>query len=556
MRCPVGWLFLIGSAAWAQGSLKNVTYPKPDITPYVQDEKALIVLGKALFWDMQLGSDGRVACASCHFHAGADHRVQNQLSNPFEPFLANYLLTALDFPIHSAQRVGSSGVFRRAFAGAAPGDVADSGQDLVDLPAFRIGGLNVRQVTLRNTPTVINAVFNYRTFWDGRASNIFTGLTPFGDSDPRQNVLRFAGGELAAEPVRIANAPLASQAVGPPLSSIEMAYEGRTWPLIGKRILTLIPLAQQIVASDDSVLGEFANPEGRGFAPQYSYLDLVKAAFLPAWWNGGVEQAQNNFALFFGLAIQAYESTLVSDESRFDANTLTREEQNGFQVFLRVDCTECHNGPEFTEATYTGLRGREAVRQRTGVDTGFFRTGVRPAAEDNGLNGTDDFGKPFSITGAPGRVDGAFKTPGLRNVEFTGPYFHNGGAATLEQVMEFYNRGGDFPQGNLGPDIRRLGLGDSERAAVVAFLKSLTDDRVRFERAPFDHPELCVPAANTSAPAEGGAFPLSAGDKWAGIPAVGRGGNQAPLQTFEELLLGIGADGSRTHTLTDSCGIF
>jgi len=542
--------------AWGQGSLKNVTFPKPDLTSYVQDEKLLVVLGKALFWDMQLASDGRVACASCHFHAGADHRVQNQLSNPLAAFPANYLLTAADFPIHSAQRVGSSGMFRRQFGDASPGEPADTGQDLGDLPAFQIGGLNVRQVTLRNTPTVINSVFNYRNFWDGRASNVFTGLTPFGDSDTRSNALRFTGGELVAETVRIANASLASQAVGPPLSNIEMAYDGRTWPMIGKRMLPLHPLAQQMVASDDGVLGPYANPDGRGLAPAYSYLDLVQAAFLPAWWSGGPAQAENNFALFFGLAIQAYEATLISDEARADSNQLTRQEQNGLQVFLRVDCTECHNGPEFTEATFTGLRSRGPVRSRTGADTGFFRTGVRPAMEDTGINGTDDFGRPFSITGAPDRVDGAFKTPGLRNVEFTGPYFHNGGVATLQQVVEFYNRGGDFPQGNLGPDVRPLGLSESDRAAVVAFLKSLSDDRVRFERAPFDHPELCVAVASTASPAEGGQFPLSAGDKWAGIPAVGRGGNAAPLQTFEELLLGIGADGTRTHTLTDSCAIF
>ena len=548
-------LWLMGALAFGQGSLKTVSVPKPDLTAYVQDDKALVALGKTLFWDMQLGSDGRVACASCHFHAGADHRTQNQLSNPFAAFLPNYLLTAADFPIHSSQRVGSSGVFRRAFGDAVPGETSDSGSDLGDLPAFSIGGLNVRQVTLRNTPTVFNSVFNYRTFWDGRANNVFTGLTPFGDSDTRANALRFTGTDLVAETVRIVNAALASQAVGPPLSSIEMSYEGRTWPLIGRRMLVLRPLARQFVAPDDGVLGPYANPEGRGLDPQYTYFDLVKAAFLPAWWSGGASQAESNFSLFFGLAIQAYEATLISDDTRFDVNDLTRQEQQGFQVFLRVDCTECHNGPEFTEATFRGLRARGPVRARGGVDTGFFRTGVRPAFEDTGINGTDDFGKQFGLA-SPSTSDGAFKTPSLRNVEFTGPYFHNGGAATLEQVVEFYNRGGDFPQGNLGPDVRPLGLSDSDRAAVVAFLKSLSDDRVRFERAPFDHPELCVAVGNTAAPAESSAFPLSAADKWAGIPAVGRGGNTAPLQTFEELLAGTGADGTRAHTLTDSCGIF
>src|SRR5205823_2651986 len=148
----------------------------------------------------------------------------------------------------------------------------DSGLDASDMPEFNIGGLNVRQVTKRNTPTVINAVFNFRNFWDGRASNIFTGLTPFGDSDPRANVLRFIDGQLAPETVRIQNSSLASQAVGPPVSNIEMAYDGRTWAMPGRRMLALAPLALQKVAADDSVLGPYANLAGRGLAPQYTYL--------------------------------------------------------------------------------------------------------------------------------------------------------------------------------------------------------------------------------------------------------------------------------------------
>src|SRR6266850_575626 len=153
-------------------------------------------------------------------------------------------------------------------------------------------------------------------------------------------------------------------------------------------------------------------------------------------------------------------------------------------------------------------------------------------------------------------VNGLFKTPGLRDVEFTGPYFHNGGQATLEHVVDFYSRAGDFPgDGNIGNGVRRLNLSPDDRAALVAFLKSLTDDRVRFERAPFDHPELCVPVGQEMIPPPDARFALSAADKWALIPGVGRGGNPVPLQTFEELLLGIGADGSRAHSLTEACSI-
>jgi cytochrome c peroxidase len=351
---------LCTAAAWGQGSLKQVPVPQPpNLAKYVRNNDALLVLGKALFWDMQTGSDGRVACASCHFHAGADHRVQNQLSNPLGDFPANHTLTPADFPFHAladpndnrstvirdtTERAGSSGEFRRLYVDTAPGAPADSGVDAADLPAFRIGGVNVRQVTKRNTPTVINSVFNYRNFWDGRANNIFTGRTPFGDSDTRANALVAFDGRLVPEKVRIANSSLASQAVGPPVSNVEMAYDGRTWPELGKRMLALRPLASQAIAADDSVLSAWVSAEGRGMRPDVSYGTLVQAAFQPEYWtsaelvdaNGTLlgrnapaessaefTQVEFNFSLFFGLAVQAYEATLISDDTPFDRATLS-----------------------------------------------------------------------------------------------------------------------------------------------------------------------------------------------------------------------------------------
>src|SRR6185369_15323272 len=113
----------------------------------------------------------------------------------------------------------------------------------------------------------------------------------------------------------------------------------------------------------------------------------------------------------------------------------------------------------------------------------------------------------------------------------------------LEQVVEFYVRGGDFTDGNVGRSLRPRNLSAGDRAALVAFMNSLTDDRVRFERAPFDHPELCVSighaesSPNVLLPDD--RDPSVAADKWAAIPAVGRSGNTVPLQTFDELLRGI-----------------
>ena len=87
------------------------------------------------------------------------------------------------------------------------------------------------------------------------------------------------------------------------------------------------------------------------------------------------------------------------------------------------------------------------------------------------------------------------KTPGLRMVDLTGPFFHNGSAATLKQVVEFYDNGGNFCKpniDNLDPDIQSLELTEAEKHALVHFLRSLTDRRVAMEKNHFDHPSLTV----------------------------------------------------------------
>lgn len=576
--------FLFACCVQAQQlrSLKAVEVPEPPgLSLYVRDQAALIALGKALFWDMQAGSDGRTACATCHFHAGADHRPQNQLSDPINPFPANYPLQLLIFPLRqladptnrnsevlfdSQIRVGSAGVFRRIFKDIVPGRADEIAEEAFDRPQFLLGGMQVRSVTPRNTPTVINAAFHVRNFWDGRAEGIFNGFTPAGNAGDPPDLLVFRSGVLVREPVRLDRASLASQAVGPALDPHEMSYEGRTWPKLARKLLSLAPLALQRVAPDDSVLGPLARLGGRGLREDISYLGLIQQAFHPSYWDaphlvdeagnllpGRVgpptttsefTQAEFNFSFFWGLAILAYERTLVSDDSPFDRfmegdqSALTPLEQEGLAFFRANNggrCTQCHGGAEFTAASFTAAgAGRLGNANRA-----FQRTGVRPASED------------------PGRGNGNFKTSGLRNVEFTGPFFHNGGQATLEQVVEFYARGGDFGPNNL----RRFDLTEARKSALVAFMKALSDPRVRFERAPFDHPELCVPAGHFEASPGvlladvSGRFPHAAAERWLEVPAVGASGNPVPLQTFDELLKGVGADGSRAHAMREPCTI-
>lgn len=633
----------------APPSLKTVTVPEPDnLGEFVKDKVAAIALGKSLFWDMQVGSDGIQSCASCHFHAGADSRAKNQLSpgllrvnadgtaNPDQRVDlggVNYTLKREDYPFHKLADpnnrnssviadindiTGSQGTFNSQFVDVIPGRADDQVIFQPDL-IFNVGGINVRQVQSRNTPTVINAVFNFRNFWDGKAQNDFNGVNPFGARDANAKVVKATKpNRLEEVKISLKNSSLASQAVGPPLSDFEMSATGRTFEEIGqkfrkgkknklprelgKKLKLLRPLGKQIVDPEDSVLGAYSRvPEPGLKLPTYE--KMIEAAFLPEWWKSNqvisvddkgkrtfnknpqkgslatneYTLMEYNFPLFFGLAIQVYEATLVANDTPYDqfqegnTSALTPEQQQGLAIFLGQDqtkgggrCINCHSGAEFTDASVSKVTVNP-LRRREGniIDRGFNNIGVRPTFEDLGVGANDPYNNPLSqarlaklgrfndpklplipsdIVGA----DGGFKTPGLRNVELTAPFFHNGGQLTLREVIDFYARGGDFHpiQGRdgliqpvsiltLGNDVQQV---EAAKEALVAFLKSLTDERVRYHRAPFDHPQLFVtnghPGDQTSVINDGTG---KATDTLLEIPAVGRNGLTSPLPNFLEL---------------------
>ena len=147
--------------------------------------------------------------------------------------------------------------------------------------------------------------------------------------------------------------------------------------------------------------------------------------------------------------------------------------------------------------------------------------------KDRNNNEFCDFNEPLLKPFQRVAVDGSFKTPGLRVVDLTGPYWHNGAAATLKQVVEFYDNGGNFCKPNiddLDPDIRSLELTRAEKRQLVRFLISLNDRRVGFEQAPFDHPSLTVADSGLR---DGAVIK---------VPAVGSSGREAlglpPLGSF------------------------
>lgn len=441
--------------------------------------------------------------------------------------------------------------------------------------------------------------------------------------------------------VRIPFSSLASQAVGPPLSHFEESWLDRTWPAVGKKLIDATPLAYQEVSPDDSVLGSMVDTSGLGL--NTTYRQMIKDAFRDEWWNGNFgaspppevlaslvvsgplvtdksfvsnldqlnitaqppvgdlhefEHMALNFSLFFGLAVQEYEKTLIADDTPFDrfveaiqggdpsgGANLTAQELKGLELFVGAGrCINCHRLPEGTNHSIRNLQvNAQGVPQNIlevmpmgnfippaeppapGVvpaglgiyDNGFYNIARRPTEEDIARDGESPFTNPellgtnfplsyvklailkktgdlplevakyvpdlpdnadvviplagggtATITvptaGLEPFVRGSFKSSHIRNLPYNGPYFHDGGDATLRQLVEFYTRGGNFPATNLNqldPDIQFIPeldpitqTNDNDIQALVAFLSTgLTDQRVVDEKQPFDHPQLFIP---------------------------------------------------------------
>jgi len=243
-------------------------------------------------------------------------------------------------------------------------------------------------------------------------------------------------------------AALESQVLGPPVSSAEMANANRTWVDVAGRVANSRPMALS-----PSV------PAGlRDWIAGRTYQELFQEAF------GTTDVTPVRIA----EAIATFERTLYSDRTPFDLAVqqiapLGAAEQRGQGIFNGRGCNVCHAGSLFS-------------------DNAFHNIGVRPQTEDTGR---------FQVTGNANNI-GEFRTPSLRNVGLRGPYFHNGRFATLEDVVAFYNRGGDFDAPNINHNlIRPLGLNPQQQSDLVAFLRNaLTDPRVLAGTAPFDRPTL------------------------------------------------------------------
>ena len=275
-------------------------------------------------------------------------------------------------------------------------------------------------------------------------------------------------------------------------SRTSIGLEGRTLP---RNAPTLLNVGYQTRLFHDGRESSLANqvwlpllsPVEMG-NPSIGYV-LEKLASLP-------EYQKMAFAAFgtrdltmekIGLAIEAFERTLIAGGSRFDkwrfenlSNALAPIEKSGYALFVgKARCSTCHLIGD-TSALFTDRRF-----YATGASLGAMEHHARLAArtpnarisltdielESFTREDTPDLGRYEVTHDAADRFE--FKTPSLRNVERTAPYMHDGSIPTLEAVVEFYDRGGaEVP--NKTELVRPLHLTLSERNALVAFLKTLT----------------------------------------------------------------------------------
>jgi cytochrome c peroxidase len=295
------------------------------------------------------------------------------------------------------------------------------------------------RVTSRRAPTVVNSGYQPNLLYDGSKTSLE---------------------QLVA---------------GPILNAVEMSHAGRTWNDVTTKLAAAKPL----------VFASNLPARLQGFLGNHSYPDL----FYVTYGSTGITQER------IVNAIAVYLRTLNSDGSKYDRflnnqAALTPQELLGLQLFRSpangaTSCSTCHSDFEASV-----LQEGPIVGAMTTVTSGYYgapistrllfhNIGIRPNAEDPGRQ---------SVTNLQTDA-GKFRVASLRNLELTAPYFHNGSAMTLHDVLDFYDRGGDYHV-NQAPSLTVRNYTATEKAAIFALLMTLTDTRLVTGVQPFDRPLL------------------------------------------------------------------
>lgn len=368
-------------------------------TDGVADSAAAAALGQFLFFDTTLSANGKVSCASCHqpAHGFTDGRA-----------LAKGLA-----------------------------------------------------VGTRNTPTLLDAVFNHWFFLDGRTDSLWSQAL-----QPLENGREFGSDRLA----------IAHRLAADP--TLRAAY---------RRVFGALP-----PLDDATRFPAHARPDPDAEMP------LARA------WQGMApadRTAVNRLFSNLGKVIEAYERKLVSGDAPFDTyvaglrsgdaekeRAISAAARRGLKLFVGIgNCELCHAGPTFSDGQFHNLglpllpgeapdRGRAdgILKVRADLFNAAGPFSDKPPAEAK---------QQLEFLPAPEAQLGAFKTPTLRNVALTGPYMHDGRFATLAQVMQFYAQGAAASDGRL-VGVREATanlvppLTPAQQADLIQFLDTLTGKKL------------------------------------------------------------------------------
>jgi len=286
------------------------------------------------------------------------------------------------------------------------------------------------QATARSAPGNAMAGYHDELFWDGRASSTFV--------DPQTGLVEIATGGA-----------LESLSVVPIQSSIEMAHEARDWDEITTKLAVSKPMAIATKLQADVAAAIAIDP---------TYPDLFENAF--------GDPAITAKRIAFALA--SYQRTVLPDQTAWDDynagdnSALTSAQKSGLALFNgKANCSQCHPAPLFTDDTFRNI-------------------GLRDPATDPGRQ---------AITGLYADR-GKFKVASLRNVGLRPRYMHTGEQLEIEDVIDFYDRGGNFAD-NRDALIVPLNLTQQEKDDLADFVvNGLFDNRAPTKKFPFDRPTL------------------------------------------------------------------
>jgi cytochrome c peroxidase len=312
--------------------------------------------------------------------------------------------------------------------------------------------------TTRNSPSLVNVAYYSWFNWGGRADTLASQ----------------GGGTLETSTNAGSSRLLVSHVV---YAKYKAEYEG---------IFGALDPALDPEAPDAARFPPSGRPKASADAPDGPWEMMADAD----------RQAINLIMANIGKSFEAYERRLISGSSPFsryiedpDANPLPAAARRGLGLFIgKGACNECHTGPVLSDDRFHNTGVAQAVGEHTpAVDEGRFED-VPPMLRSQfnsagRYSANPELGaqKLASANPEDTSTKGQFRTKSLLNVAETGPYFHNGSASTLEEVVEHYNIGGAEPgsyAGTIDPKVRPLRLSGAEVADLVAFLQSLTGEPV------------------------------------------------------------------------------